>query len=162
MPDAGSEGIGSQSARIGAETVVEPVPPRWRWQVITPGQWRVLRLMGERTRVRDLAAAGGVGLGEASATVAELARAGLCVVRAPEPAPPDRAPGDVDPDGARHGVAADATGGPAAPLPRRDPGRALPAGVARRGEDSAPRDGDDESPDEQVLRRLLGSLQQMG
>src|SRR5690348_8325376 len=66
-------------AAIGAEAVGEPAPPRWRWRIITPGQWRVLSRLGGRARVRDLATAGGADVAEVVELVAELVAAGLVV-----------------------------------------------------------------------------------
>jgi hypothetical protein len=79
-------------AAIGAETVVELVSPRWRWRIITPGQWRLLSRLGRRARVRDLAQPGGADVAEVVELVTELVAAGFLVAeeqadRAEPPAP---------------------------------------------------------------------------
>jgi hypothetical protein len=79
-------------ALIGAETVVELVPPRWRWRVISPGQWRVLSRLDRRARVRDLVPPGGGDVAEVVELVTELVTAGFLVAEESsaeaEPEPP--------------------------------------------------------------------------
>jgi hypothetical protein len=87
-------------AAIGPETVVALVPPRWRWRVITPGQWRLLSRLGRRTRVRDLVPPAGAGVAEVVELVTELVAAGFLV-------PEERA------DPAADGSAAESTAEPA-------------------------------------------------
>jgi hypothetical protein len=112
-------------APIGAETVVELVPPRWRWRVISPGQWRLLSRLGRRARVRDLVLAGGGDVAEVVELVTELVAAGLLMTDEP----------DAEPDGPAPGPVARGTGG--RPGRRAAPRRAArahgPRGAAPRG-----------------------------
>jgi hypothetical protein len=118
---------------IGAESVVEPTAPRWRWRVITPGQWRVLSRLGRRTRVGDLARADGVALAEVVERVAELVAAGLVALAEVTDPPVDDA-AEQTPVGDTVGAPGDeARSGPEAPAPADQD--ALTAGPV----DAAPR-----------------------
>src|SRR4051812_28750382 len=132
-------------AAIGPETVVELVPPRWRWRVITPGQWRVLSRLGRRTRVRDLVPPAGAGVAEVVELVTELVAAGFLVPEErADPAEADEPPAEpsarprAEPAGEPAVTAADAPAGSAAPLdadrtggqPRHDRLPGLPADPA--------------------------------
>jgi hypothetical protein len=103
-------------ASIGAETVVELVPPRWRWRVISPGQWRVLSRLGRRARVRDLVLPGEGDVAEVVELVTELVAAGFLV---PEQWAPEPEPGPPVPDPAAPATAEPepADDGPVAELP---------------------------------------------
>jgi hypothetical protein len=147
-------------AGIGSASVVEPAPPTWRWRVLTADEWRVLCDIGERARIRDLARAEGRGVHEVADQVADLVRAGLCVVR----------PGASAAVGAAGAGALGAVEGSAV-LPRRVPGDSLPP-VATAPEGAPvlppvvslsvrPPGLDVRAPDAHTLRRLLGSLQRM-
>jgi hypothetical protein len=159
---------------IRSASVVEPAPPDWRWRVLTADEWRALCDIGERARIRDLARSSGRGVHEVVDQVADLVRAGLCVVR------PDAAGGAMGTAAARAPGAAEGSAPIAGPtaggrvdvdqpagLPRRVPGESLPPvtavpdGALQGSLAVRPPGLDVRAPDAQTLRRLLGSLQRM-